>query len=81
MKSILKKIGQNPQGSMSLFIKGVGLFVFGLLLVMLGYYYHHYWQIAGLFVIAIACLISAWAYIGIFLYRITNGINRHKPKR
>ncbi|WP_057829993.1 hypothetical protein [Colwellia sp. TT2012] len=76
MIKLLEKLGQNPQRSLTLFLSGLGLFVIGLLFVGLGYFYHHLWQVIGMVILSIACLISAWGYLGIFANRWLNIIYR-----
>jgi hypothetical protein len=80
MNKILEKLGQNPQYSLMLFLRGLGLFVIGLLFVALGYFYHHSWQIIGIIILSFACLLSAWGYFGIFANRWLNILYRTKPK-
>ena len=76
---LLEKLGQDPERSLSLFLRGLGLFVLGLAFVALGYFYHHLWQIIGIIVIGLACLVSAWGYLGIFANRWLNILHRTKP--
>ncbi|OUR60728.1 hypothetical protein A9Q74_12225 [Colwellia sp. 39_35_sub15_T18] len=80
MNNLLAKLGQDPQRSLSLFLRGLGLFAFGLMFIALGYFYHHLWQVIGLVILAVACAIAAWGYIGIFANRWFNILNSHKPK-
>lgn len=80
MIKLLEKLGQDPQRSLMLFVRGLGLFVLGLCFVALGYYYHHFWQVIGIGIVGIACLISAWGYIGIFANRWLNIFYRTNPK-
>lgn len=77
MNNLLAKLGQDPKRSLSIFLFGVGLFCTSLLFIAIGYFYHHLWQIVGLFILAIACAISAWGYLGIFANRWFNILNRH----
>jgi len=77
MNNLLAKLGQDPTRSLMIFLRGLGLFVLGLMLIALGYFYHHVWQIIGLFVLAFACVIAAWGYIGIFANRWFNILNKH----
>ncbi len=79
MIKLLEKIGQNPQYSLTLFLRGLGLFVIGLLFVALGYFYHHLWQIVGIITLALACLLAAWGYLGIFANRWLNILYRTRP--
>ena len=76
--SLLEKLGQDPQRSLSLFLRGLGLFVLSVLCIGLGYFYHHLWQIPGLILLVIACLIAAWGYLGIFANRWLNILSRNK---
>ncbi|MEI6894024.1 MAG: hypothetical protein V5789_05225 [Colwellia sp.] len=78
MIKLLEKLGQNPQRSLTLFLGGLGLFVMGLLFVALGYYHHHLWQIVGIIILAIACLLAVLGYIGIFANRWLNIFYRAK---
>lgn len=75
-KAILEKLGQDPQHSMKIFMRGLGLFVIGALFVALGYYRHHLWQIPGLVLLVGGCLVAAWGYLGIFANRLLNIFNR-----
>lgn len=78
MKSLLEKLGQNPQRSLQIFLRGLGLFILSLGFIALGYFYHHLWQVVGLALLVIACLIAAWGYLGIFANRWLQILNRHK---
>lgn len=78
MKSILEKLGQNPQRSMAIFVKGLGLFAIGLCFIALGYFYHHLWQVVGIIILGCSCLIAAWGYIGIFANRLHTIFNRRR---
>lgn len=69
MFKLFEKLGQNPQNSLKLFLRGLGLFFIALLLIALGYIYHYWWQVAGIILLVIACLLSAWGYLGIFANR------------
>jgi len=79
VNNLLEKLGQNPQRSLSIFLWGLGVFVIGLAFVAMGYYHHHFWQIVGITLIGIACLISAWGYLGVFANRWFHILNKHKP--
>lgn len=79
MIKLLEKLGQDPQRSLTLFLRGLGLFVLGLCFVGLGYLYHYFWQIIGITLVGVACLLSAWGYIGIFANRWLNIIYRTNP--
>jgi len=72
MKFILEKLGQDPQRSLSIFMRGLGLFIVGIFFVFLGYYTHHYWQIAGIVILGISVLVAAFGYLGIFANRLLN---------
>jgi len=80
MKKILEKLGQNPQRSLTIFLRGLGLFVVGLAFVYLGYHQHHLWQIVGIVLVGLGCLVSIWGYIGIFSNRILMILNRNKNR-
>lgn len=80
MKRILEKLGQDPQRSLQFFMRGLGLFAIGVLLIYTGYYFHHYWQILGLCVLIPAILLAAYGYIGIFSNRLLNILQRRKSK-
>jgi len=81
MKRILEKLGQDPQRSLSLFLRGLGLFAIGACLIIIGYYYHFYWQIAGIVFLALGIAFSAWGYSGIFANRLLNIFNRNSNKQ
>ncbi len=76
--SLLEKLGQDPQRSMQLFLCGLGLFVFGAALIFIGLYYSHIWQIIGIAVLALGCLIAIYGYIGLFANRLYHIVNRTK---
>ncbi|MBL4942565.1 MAG: hypothetical protein JKY81_13000 [Colwellia sp.] len=78
MNNLLAKLGQDPQRSLSIFLTGLGLFVLGLIFIAIGYFNHHLWQVAGLIILALACLVAAWGYLGIFANRWFTILNRHK---
>ena len=80
MNKILEKLGQNPQRSLTLFLRGLGLFIIGLVFVGLGYFYHHLWQVIGIVVLIISCLIAAWGYLGIFANRWLNILYKTQAK-
>lgn len=80
MKGLLEKLGQDPQYSLTLFLRGLGLFVIGLLFVALGYFHHHLWQIIGIVILGLACLLAAWGYLGIFANRWLNILFRSKDR-
>ena len=79
MNNLLAKLGQDPQRSLSIFLTGLGLFALGLIFIAIGYFNHHLWQVVGLIILAFACLIAAWGYVGMFANRWFNILNRHKP--
>ena len=72
MKAILEKLGQDPQRSLTLFLRGLGLFAIGVCLIFIGYYLHHLWQIAGIVFLALGLILAAWGYSGIFANRLLN---------
>ncbi|NQY36733.1 MAG: hypothetical protein HRT37_17540 [Alteromonadaceae bacterium] len=80
MKSLLDKLGQNPQRSLTIFLYGLCLFVVGLAFVYLGYYQHHLWQLPGIAFIGCGCLVSIWGYLGIFANRLAGLFNRNKKR-
>jgi len=79
VKKLLEKLGQDPQRSLTLFLRGLGLFAIGACLIFLGYFYHHYWQIAGIAFLTIGALLSICGYCGIFANRLLN-IFDHRRK-
>jgi hypothetical protein len=81
MNNLLARLGQDPQRSLSIFLRGMGLFAFGILFITIGYYYHHLWQVIGIIIIAFACLIAAWGYLGIFANRWYNILNKRNPNK
>lgn len=78
MMKLLEKLGQNPQRSLTIFLRGLGLFAIGAVFIGLGVIYHHAWQVVGIIVIAIACIIAGWGYVGIFSHRWWNIMYRNK---
>lgn len=81
MNKILQRLGQDPQRSLALFLRGLGLFSLGVCFVFVGYCYHHFWQIAGIVFLAIGILFSIWGYTGIFANRLLNMFNHSANKR
>jgi len=67
---LLEKLGQDPQRSLALFLRGLGLFVIGIVLIFLGYFYHHFWQMAGIVILGLGIIFSIWGYAGIFANRL-----------
>ena len=78
MYKLLEKLGQNPQYSLVLFLRGLGLFVIAVLLIALGHFYHIAIQVVGIVLLVIACLLSAWGYVGIFANRWLNFSYKNK---
>jgi len=78
MNNLLAKLGQDPQHSLSIFLRGLALFALGLLFIALGYFHHHLWQVVGIVILAIACMVALWGYLGIFANRWYNILNKHK---
>lgn len=78
MNNLLAKLGQDPKRSLSIFLTGLGLFTLGLFFIAIGYFNHYLWQVVGLILIAVACIIAAWGYLGIFANRWFNILNKHK---
>ncbi|MGB1261791.1 MAG: hypothetical protein ACPG52_02680 [Cognaticolwellia sp.] len=76
--SLLETLGQNPQRSMQRFLRGLGLFIIGLGFIFLGLYHSHIWQIIGIVMLALGCLLAAYGYIGIFANRLYHIFNRTK---
>lgn len=76
MNNLLAKLGQDPRRSLSIFLRGLGLFIIGLIFIAMGYFNHHLWQVLGIIMLAIACLIAAWGYLGIFANRWYNILNK-----
>jgi uncharacterized membrane protein YqjE len=62
LKVLLEKLGQDPQRSLTLFLRGLGLFSLGVCLIFLGYFYHHFWQIAGIAFLGLGIIFSIWGY-------------------
>jgi hypothetical protein len=79
MNYLLAKLGQNPKRSLSIFLTGLSLFVVGLIFIAIGYFYLYIWQIIGIFILALACSIAAWGYLGIFANRWFHILNQHNP--
>jgi hypothetical protein len=80
MYALLEKLGQHPKNSLRLFLRGIGLFFIAVILIALGYFHHHLWQIAGVITLVLACCISAWGYIGMFANRWLNILYKTKTK-
>lgn len=81
MNNLLAKLGQDPTRSLTIFLRGLGLFALGLMFIAIGYFNHHLWQVLGIVIIVFACLIAAWGYLGIFANRWFNILNHHKPNK
>jgi hypothetical protein len=78
--SRLEKLGQDPQRSLTLFIRGLGLFAIGACLIFVGYYYHYFWQVIGIAFLAFGILFAVWGYTGIFANRLLNIFDRRSNK-
>ena len=61
-------------------MRGLGLFAIGVLFIVIGYYFHYYWQIVGLLFLSPAILLAAYGYIGMFANRLLNITQRKKFK-
>jgi hypothetical protein len=72
VNKFIDKLGQNPQRSLTVFLRGLGLFIIGLAFVAMGYFHHFWWQIVGIITLIFACLLAAWGYLGIFVNRWLN---------
>jgi len=81
MASLFAKLGQHPQRSMALFLKGLGLFLIGAAFVALGYYQQYWWQIIGLVFLAVGAAIAAIGYLGIFANRLTSMVRKPRQPR
>ncbi len=81
MKHLLAKLGQNPRHSLTIFLRGIGLFVLSILFIGLGYFYHHLWQLVGILLLIFACAMAAWGYLGIFANRWFNILNRTRTRK
>jgi len=81
MTNLLEKLGQDPQRSLTIFLRGLGLFVLSLTCIGLGYFYHHLWQVLGIILLVLSCLIAAWGYVGIFANRWMNILSKHKTNK
>lgn len=78
MNNLLAKLGRDPKRSLLIFLTGLGLFSLGLLFIAIGYFNHHLWQVVGLILTAVACIIAAWGYLGVFANRWFNILNKRK---
>jgi energy-converting hydrogenase Eha subunit E len=78
--NILEKIGQDPQRSLVLFIRGLGLFAIGACLIFIGYYHHFFWQVIGITFLAFGIIFALWGYSGIFANRLLNIFDRRSNK-
>jgi len=76
--SLLEKLGQDPQRSMQRFLRGLGLFIIGVCFIFIGLYQSYIWQIIGLVILALGCLIAIYGYIGLFANRLYQSFNRTK---
>ena len=72
-------LGRDPQHSMKLFVRGLGLFVLGLIFIAVGNMNHHLWQVPGLFFLAFGILLAAWGYLGVFVHRMQRMLTKRKP--
>ena len=80
MKFLLEKLGQDPKRSLTLFMRGLGLFVIGAGLIALGYFSQPLWQIPGLVLLGLGILFAAWGYLGIFSNRLLVMLSRSKDR-
>ncbi|WP_281559250.1 hypothetical protein [Thalassomonas sp. RHCl1] len=81
MKAVLERLGQNPQQSLKLFLRGFGLFIVGALAIMLGYFTDPLWQIPGLLLLVPGVVMAAIGYLGIFANRLLNIFNRTRVRK
>lgn len=81
MYKILEKLGQNPQRSLSIFMRGLDLFVIGILFIFGGHYFHYYWQVIGVCFLVFAILFAVYGYIGMFANRLLHIFYRHKQNK
>ena len=81
MKRLLEKLGQDPKQSLTLFLRGFGLFIIGGLIIMLGYFTDPLWQIPGLLILVPGAVMAAIGYLGIFSNRLLNIFNRARVRK
>jgi hypothetical protein len=70
MKWLLEKLGRDPRRSLTLFLRGLGLFALGAVFIYLGYYNHALWQVPGMILLGLGILLAALGYIGMFANRL-----------
>lgn len=80
MKFLLEKLGQDPKRSLTLFLRGLGLFVIGAALIALGYFSQPIWQVPGLVLLGLGIGFAAWGYLGIFANRLLLIFSRTKDR-
>ena len=76
MNKLLEKLGSNPQQSLRIFLRGLALFIVGIIFISLGYFYHYLWQVLGIIFFFFFCSVAAWGYLGIFASRLTKIFSR-----
>ncbi|MEH6713268.1 hypothetical protein [Paraglaciecola polaris] len=69
-KKPLAKLAADPQKSWGRFKYGLGFFVIGAALVLLGSKSLVWLQVPGLIALAIGCIFALYGYIGILAYRM-----------
>lgn len=73
---ILEKLGATPQQSLKHFLQGLALFALAMVFIAIGYFYQPLWQVFGLILLFLACLVSFWGYLGIFANRWLHILNK-----
>ena len=83
LKKQLCKLVADPHKSWGRFKYGLGFFVAGVILILIGSQNCMWLQIPGLIGLGIGCVFALYGYIGILAYRMQNAFslsNAHRDK-
>ncbi|WP_041714148.1 hypothetical protein [Paraglaciecola sp. T6c] len=83
LKKQLSKLVADPHKSWGRFKYGLGFFVIGVILILIGSQNWVWLQIPGLIGLGIGCVLALYGYIGILAYRMQNAFslsNAHRDK-
>ncbi|MDW7551460.1 hypothetical protein HUZ36_19775 [Pseudoalteromonas sp. McH1-7] len=80
-KALIYRLGSNPKRSLKFFLFGLCDVILAAILIALGYYQDHRFQIAGLFILPIGLCSAFYGYIGIFANRFSQVIEAREKRR
>ena len=79
LKAWLQKLATDPNKSWADFKVGLGVFVLGVILILLGAQGLYWLQIPGLICLGVGCFFAAKGYLGILVYRMGNAFKGPRP--